>query len=109
MAKRATAAPYVLAYVALLALAGVSIVFARAIHWQRWDLAIDLTVSVVQAAVVMWFFMHLSEAGFQVRLGIGVGVGLLLTLLFLAVADVATRHVQPPAPHPGPSFGFYER
>jgi len=108
-AKRATAAPYLLAYLALLALAGVSLVFARAIHWGRWDLVINLTVAVAQAAVVMWFFMHLSEAGFQVRLGLGVGVSLLLTLLFLAVADVATRHVQPPAPHPGPSFGFYER
>lgn len=109
IAKPTTAAPYLLAYVLLLALAGVSLVFARAIHWARWDLVIDLTVAVIQAGIVTWVFMHLSEAEFQVRLGLGVGVSLLLTLLFLVVADVATRHVQPPAPHPGPGFGFYQR
>lgn len=109
IAKPTTAAPYLLAYLALLVLAGVSLVFARVIRWDHWDLAIDLTVAVMQAAIVMWFFMHLSDAGFQIRLGLGVSVSLLLTLLLLAVADVATRHVQPPAPRPGPSFGFYER
>ncbi len=114
IAKPTTAPPllparYLLAYVALLALAGLSLVFARAVHWLHWDLVIDLTVALIQAGIVMWVFMHLCEAEFQVRLGLGVGVSLLLTLLLLVVADVATRHVQPPAPHPGPSFGFYER
>lgn len=109
IAKRTTAAPYLLAYVALLALAGVSLVFARAIHLEHWDLVIDLGVAAVQGGIVMWVFMHLSETGFPIRLGLGVGLSLLLTLLLLAVADVATRHVQPPAPRPGPSLGFYER
>ena len=109
LAKPTTAAPYLLAYLALLALAGVSLIFARAVHWNHWDLVIDLTVAVIQAGIVMSTFMHLSETEFQVRLGLGVGVSLLLTLLLLTVADVATRHVQPPGPHPGPSFGFYER
>ncbi len=108
-AKPTTAAPYLLAYVALLALAGVSLIFARAIHWEHWDLVIDLTVAATQASIVVWFFMHLSETEFPVRLGLGVSVSLLLTLLLLTVADVATRHVQPAAPHPGPSFGFYQR
>ncbi len=104
-----SAAPYLLGYLSLLILAGISLVFSRAVHWPRWNLVIDLAVAVAQAAVVVWVFMHLSEAGFQVRFGIGVSVSLLLTLLLLATADVATRHVQPVAPRPGPSYDFYRR
>lgn len=109
MIRRTSAAPYLLGYLGLLALAGVSLVFSRAVHWPRWDLVIDLAVAAMQAAVVMWVFMHLSEAGFPIRLGVGVGVSLLLTLLLLATADVATRHVQPAATRPGPSQRFYQR
>ncbi|HVV17260.1 MAG TPA: hypothetical protein VHH90_08665 [Polyangia bacterium] len=108
-AKPVSPAPYLLAYAALLLLAGVSLVFSRAIHWLHWDLVIDLGVAALQAGVVLWVFMHLSEAGFQIRFGLGLGVTLLLTLLLLATADVATREVEPPAPRPGPTFGFYER
>ncbi|HXJ22519.1 MAG TPA: hypothetical protein VMT03_20040 [Polyangia bacterium] len=108
MARRASAAPYLLAYLALLLLAGVSLAFSRAVHWPHWDLVIDLAVATMQGGLVMWVFMHLSETGFQVRLAIGVSLSLLLTLLFLVTADVATRQVQPPAPRPGPSEAFYE-
>ena len=61
-AKPTTAGPYslaryLLAYVALLALAGVSLIFARAVHWERWDLAIDLAVAVSQAR---WFTCRIT-------------------------------------------------
>ncbi|HVZ88652.1 MAG TPA: cytochrome C oxidase subunit IV family protein [Polyangia bacterium] len=107
--KRASVIPYLLAYVALLVLAVVSLAFARAVHRPRWDLVVSLTIAVLQSSIVLWVFMHLAEAGFPIRFGLGVGVSLLLTLLLLTVADVATREVQPMAASPGPSFGFYQR
>jgi caa(3)-type oxidase subunit IV len=107
--KTASLGSYLLAYLALLLMAGVAIVFARAVPWPRWDLVIDLALATAMAGVVLWFFMHLAEASFQIRLGLGVAVSLLLTLLLLTVADVATRHEQPMAPRPGPGFGFYRR
>ena len=104
-----SAVPYLLGYLALVLMAAISAAFARVVHWTHWSLVINLAIAVAMACVVLWVFMHVSEAGFQVHYGIGVGVSLLLTLLLLTVADVATREVQPEAARPGPSFGFYER
>jgi caa(3)-type oxidase subunit IV len=105
--ERATVRPYLTAYLALVVLAGVSLVFSRAVHWDWWDLVIDLAMAVLQASIVLWVFMHLSETSFQIRFGVGVAVSLLLTLLLLTVADVATRRAEPAAPRPGPTHAFY--
>jgi len=108
-AKHVSATRYLLAYVALVILASLSVTIAKSTHVPFWDVAISLGIAVIKAGVVLWVFMHLSETTNQIRFGLALSVSLLLTLLLLTTADVATRHDLPPAPRPEASEAFYQR
>jgi caa(3)-type oxidase subunit IV len=104
-----TATRHLLAYVALLALAGLSIVVARVAPWPSLDLAISLAIALGKALLVLWIFMHLSAEPLQTRLVLGVSAVLVLTLVVLASADVATRQTTARAPVPTARETFYRR
>jgi caa(3)-type oxidase subunit IV len=97
------------AYLALLALATLSLLLGRLLHWYWGDVAISLSIAAAKTWVVLWFFMDLGEQPFQARLAVLIGVTLLVLLVSLAVADVATRRVMPMKSTPEPSESFYQR
>ena len=104
---RTSVAGYVGTYVALLVLAGASLLLSF-VHWPG-GLVVSLSIAGVKALLVLWFFMHLGEQRFAS------GLAMLMALIFigmlagLAVADVATRHTFPARPRPDDGERFYRR
>ncbi|HVV49386.1 MAG TPA: cytochrome C oxidase subunit IV family protein [Polyangia bacterium] len=97
------------AYLALLALATLSLLLGTQLHWYWGDVAISLTIAAGKTFLVLWFFMDLAEQPFQARLAVLIAVTLLVLLVSLTVADVATRRVMPMKSVPEPSESFYQR
>lgn len=97
------------AYLALLALATLSLLLGTQLHWYWGDVAISLSIAAVKTVLVLWFFMDLVEQPFQARLAVLTAVMLLILLVSLTVADVATRQVMPMKSIPEPSEAFYRR
>jgi cytochrome c oxidase subunit 4 len=60
---------------------------------------IALTIALVKAALVAWFFMHLNEHAPTSRAYVAISLVLLAVLISLVVSDVATR-----LPTANPSF-----
>lgn len=109
LAIRVRAIHRVWAYLALLALATLSLLIGTQIHWYWGDVAISLSIAAIKTYLVLWFFMDLADQPFQARLAVMVAVTLLVLLLSLTVADVATRRVMPMKSIPEPSERFYQR
>ncbi len=100
---------YLLAYVALVVLATLSIVLARTLQWPYWDVVFSLGIATAKALLVLFVFMHLVEQPFETRLALGLTVLLLLILILLTALDVATS--PPSGTRPQPQLGetFYKR
>jgi cytochrome c oxidase subunit 4 len=94
MAKPVSGVVYTLTFLALLLLATLSLLLSF-LHWPTGDLVISLVIAAAKALLVLFFFMHLVEHGFTVRLTVLVGVGFTALLIGLTAADVATRHTFP--------------
>src|SRR5579871_1954121 len=109
MAIRVRAVHRVWAYLALLALATLSLLLGTQLHWYWGDVAISLSIAACKTFLVFWFFMDLAEQPFQARLAVLIGSALLVLLVCLSVADVATRRVMPMKSSPEPSESFYKR
>jgi cytochrome c oxidase subunit 4 len=106
--KHVTGVGYLATFVALLALATISLLLSY-LHWKDWDLVVSLLIAVVKAALVLFFFMHLIEQRFSNRATILVSLMFVALLVGLASADVATRHTFPARPHPPIDQAFYVR
>jgi cytochrome c oxidase subunit 4 len=90
----------VLNLLALLLLAGLSLVLSR-IDLGPFGYPVALGIAVVKAGLVAVFFMEILHERASVRLAIGTGVSLVCLLLALIVADLLTRTIPPLAPPPG--------
>ena len=97
------------AYLALLALATLSLLLGTQLHWYFGDVAISLSIAAIKTYLVLWFFMDIGEQPIQARIAVLTAVMLLALLVSLVVADVATRRVMPMKATPEPSEGFYKR
>jgi cytochrome c oxidase subunit IV len=106
---RVHAAHRIAAYLALLALATISLLLGTRLHWYWGDVVISLLIAAVKTYLVVWFFMDLSEQPFQARLAILTAVVLLALFVGLTAADVATRRVMPMRPLPEQAEAFYRR
>jgi cytochrome c oxidase subunit 4 len=94
-----TAARYLLVWLALVALTGLSFLASR-LHLGAADVVIALVIATVKTTLVLLFFMHLLEARFSVVL-IPLGAVFFIVLLAALLAtDVATRLTFPAAPSP---------
>lgn len=106
--KQVTAFGYVVTFVALLALATISLLLSF-LHGERWNLPVALAIATLMATLVLFYFMHLIEQRFTHRFA------MLLSLLFVGLivgltsADVATRHTLPARPEPAADEPFYTR
>lgn len=66
-------------------------VWVAYIHLAHWGLPIAMTIAVVKASLVVWYFMHLRQTGKVMWLFAGVGVVWLITLIVSVVVDVLMR------------------
>jgi cytochrome c oxidase subunit 4 len=103
-----TALQRVLAFVALVVLATISLLVGTALRGAG-AVVISLAIAVIKTGIVLWFFMDLVEQPFRSRLAIAVAALLVILLVSLSSADVATRLVMPRGPSPEPSEGFFIR
>jgi cytochrome c oxidase subunit 4 len=86
--------------VALLLLAGLSLVLSR---FDLGDLSypVALGIAVIKAGLVAVFFMEILHEAAATHLALGACFALLGLLLALLAADIVTRTVPPLAPPPG--------
>lgn len=90
---------YLLVWLALVALTGLSFLLSR-LHLGTADVGLALAIATVKTALVLLFFMHLVEARFSIVL---IPLGALFFVVLLAsgvVTDVVTRRTFPIAPAP---------
>ena len=95
--KHLGAGGYALVWIVLLALTGLSY-WASTLGLAGWEAPVALAIAVVKATLVVWFFMHLLEAGFAMRMVVLVSALFVLILVALMAGDVATRRTFPKGP-----------
>jgi cytochrome c oxidase subunit 4 len=108
MAKHVSGLGYLLTFVALLALATLSLLLSF-LHWTTGDLVMSLVIAAAKALLVLLFFMHLIEQRSANRLVVVVSFGFAALLIGLTAADVATRHLEPARVQPPQTDQFYVR
>jgi cytochrome c oxidase subunit 4 len=94
-----TSLRYLLVWVALVALTGLSFLMSR-LHLGTADVVIALGIATVKTVLVLLFFMHLVEARFSIVLIPVAAIFFILLLAGLVATDVATRMTFPVAPAP---------
>ncbi len=82
--------PLVLVWLALLALLAVTVVASFHVSGAL-SVAISLSVAVMSAALIFWFFMGLRDENGLIRVFALGAVGWLIILLLLAATDYVTR------------------
>jgi cytochrome c oxidase subunit 4 len=81
---------YVLVWLALVALATISLVVAQA-PIGEWAIVVALVIASVKAGLVLAYFMHLAHGDPLHRFVIGVAIGFLVLLALGVLADVGWR------------------
>lgn len=97
-----SALPYLLVWVALVALTITTYVTGR-MHLGTWALPLALIIAVTKSLLVILFFMHLWEQKGANRIVIATSFVFVALIVSLTVADVATRF--PLATPAGAPFG----
>jgi cytochrome c oxidase subunit 4 len=82
--------PYVLAWLALVALTGLSFATSR-LELGAWAALVALTIAAIKVSVVLLVFMHLYRAPATVRLVASVNIIWVALLCLGIAADVAAR------------------
>jgi caa(3)-type oxidase subunit IV len=94
MEKHLSLTNYLFTYVALIALAALSLGLSF-IRWGDGDLVVGLGIASIKAFLVFWIFMHLIEQQFANRLFMLISILLFILLVSLTAVDVASRHTFP--------------
>ena len=89
-APRASAVRYLLCWVALVVLTGLTFALST-VDLGGWSLAMALAIAVTKGAVVALFFMHLWDHAGAVRLVLLTAILFVAVLSALVVSDVLTR------------------
>jgi cytochrome c oxidase subunit IV len=97
-----SALPYLLVWVALVALTITTYVTGR-MHLGKWALPLALAIAVTKSLLVILFFMHLWEQRGANRIVIATSFVFVALIISLTVGDVATRF--PLATPAGAPFG----
>ncbi len=108
MAKHVSGLGYALTFLALVALASLSLGLSF-LHWPTGDLTVSLVIAGIKAVLVLFFFMHLVEQRFTNRVTVLVSVLFVSLLVGLTAADVATRHTFAQRTRPPETERFYVR
>lgn len=100
---------YLATFVALAALASVSLLLALFWKVPYWSVVVGMGLATAKAFLVLWYFMHMAEQPFRTRLVVMVSALLVILLISLTAADVTTRHHIPRRGLPGSRNDFYLR
>ena len=106
---------YATVWVLLLLAAGSSLVMSQIKDDQGHHMfshqtvvLFSLVIGFAKAFVVLWYFMHLSEARFPSRVVISVAALLFILLVSITAADPVTRVTMPYRNDPTDNSGFYK-
>jgi cytochrome c oxidase subunit IV len=81
---------YVLVWIALLALTGLTIGAAR-LELGAWGMAANLLIASTKASLVLWFFMHLKYETKFFKLLLLVPIATITVIILLTFYDVWYR------------------
>lgn len=88
--KKASAKPYVAAWLALLVLTGISFATSR-LALGPWAAFVALAIATVKASIVLVVFMHLYRAPFTLRFVAALNIVWVALLCAGIAADVVAR------------------
>lgn len=100
--QQVTLRTYVLTFVGLLALATISLLLSGLPD--SVAVTLSLVIAFAKAAMVLMFFMHLSEERFSFRFVMLISTLLVGILIVLTALDPATRAPYAPAPSENRSY-----
>jgi cytochrome c oxidase subunit 4 len=81
---------FVLVWIALLILTGVTIIAAN-IHRGAWSMLTNILIATTKASLVLWFFMHLKYEGRLFKLLIFVPIITISVIIGLTFFDIWYR------------------
>ena len=90
MAAHISKRTYLVVFLALLALTGVT-VGAAFLHLGAMNNVLALSIAVTKALLVMIYFMHLRRSPALTRICVATGVAWLIMMITLTMSDVLTR------------------
>ena len=81
---------YVLVFLALIALT-ISTVLISKIELGEYNFIVAMTIAVIKASLVVWFFMHVNQSSSMTKLFVGAGLFWLAILLVFVLSDYLSR------------------
>lgn len=81
---------YVLVFLALIALTISTILISR-IELGEYNFIVALTIAVIKASLVVWFFMHVNHSSSLTRLFVFAGLFWMAILLVFVLSDYLSR------------------
>ena len=90
-----SAATYVVVWLALAALAGISLL-AASVSLGPWNVVLAFAIAAVKAGLVLGIFMQLVHGRPLHRVVIAVAFGFVVVIILGVMADVGTRDVAGP-------------
>ena len=81
---------FILVWIALLILTGVTIMAAR-LHMGAWSMLSNILIATTKASLVLWFFMHLKYEGRLFKLLIFVPIITISIIIGLTFFDIWYR------------------
>jgi cytochrome c oxidase subunit 4 len=81
---------FILVWIALLILTGVTIMAAR-LHMGAWSMLTNILIASTKASLVLWFFMHLKYEGRLFKLLIFVPIITISIIIGLTFFDIWYR------------------
>jgi cytochrome c oxidase subunit 4 len=81
---------FVLVWIALLILTGVTVMAAR-LHMGAWSMLTNILIATTKASLVLWFFMHLKYEGRLFKVLIFVPIITISIIIGLTFFDIWYR------------------
>jgi cytochrome c oxidase subunit 4 len=81
---------YVLVFAALIALTVTTVMISR-IELGEFNFVVAITIAIIKASLVVWFFMHVNHSTSLTRLFAVAGLFWLVILLLLVLSDYMSR------------------
>jgi cytochrome c oxidase subunit 4 len=81
---------FVLVWIALLILTGVTIIAAH-MHMGAWSMLANILIASIKASLVLWFFMHLKYEGRLFRWMIFIPIMTISIIIGLTFFDIWYR------------------
>jgi cytochrome c oxidase subunit 4 len=88
---------YVLVFLALITLTIATVLISK-IELGEYNFIVAMTIAVIKASLVVWFFMHVNRSSSLTRLFVGAGLFWMAILLVFVLSDYFSRGWLP-GPH----------